>query len=106
MREPRSRICVCAFSSSHKPPTAESPVWDSPRLLNAAANALFVLAIALVVYGAGRALVESRAFPLRTVRVLGDLQQVGRPDVVHALQGKVEGTFFTADLDAISALFR
>ncbi len=81
-------------------------MWDSPRLLNAVANALFALAIALVVYGGGRALVESRAFPLRTVRVLGDLQQVGRPDVVHALQGKVEGTFFTADLDAISALFR
>ncbi len=81
-------------------------MWDSPRLLNAVANALFALALALLVYGAGRALIESRAFPLKTVRVLGDLHHVAQNDVVRALQGKVIGTFFTVDLETISGLFR
>ena len=80
-------------------------MWDSPRLLNAAANTLFALALALVAYAGGRLLFESRAFPLRTVRVEGELQHVVHADVVRALQGKVSGTFFTVDLEAISRLF-
>ncbi len=81
-------------------------MWDSPRLLNAAANGLFALALALLAYGGGRLLIESRAFPLRTVRVQGELQHVAQADVVRALQGKVRGTFFTADLEGIGGLFR
>lgn len=80
-------------------------MWDSPRLLNATANALIAVALALLAYAGLRVLFESPAFPLRTVRVDGDLRHVAHADVVRALQGKVAGTFFTVDLEAISALF-
>ena len=80
-------------------------MWDNPRLLNAAAAALFALSFALAVYAAGRMLAHSSVFPLKAIRVEGELRHVGRDDVVDALQGRVSGTFFTADLEGIRAIF-
>lgn len=80
-------------------------MWDSPRLLNAAANALFALALALAAHAAYRALVESRAFPLRSIRVEGELQHVARSEILSALEGRVSGNFFGVDLDAVRGLF-
>ncbi|MGB7543182.1 MAG: cell division protein FtsQ/DivIB [Burkholderiales bacterium] len=80
-------------------------MWNNPRLLNAAANALFALAFALVAYGGTRLLVHSSAFVLSTIRVQGQLQHVTRDDVMSALQGRVSGTFFSVDLETIRALF-
>ena len=81
-------------------------MWDEPRLLNAAASALFALALLLAVYAAGTALVHSPAFALRSIRVQGDLGRVTRGAIVDALQGRVSGTFFTADLEAIRTMFQ
>jgi len=79
-------------------------MWDSPRLLNAVATGLLAVAFALLAHAGSRLLFESSAFPLRTIRLEGDLQHIARSDVVRALQG-VSGAFFTVDLQAISALF-
>jgi cell division protein FtsQ len=81
------------------------PVWDNPRLLNFAANALFTLALALAAYGAGRVLFQSPAFPLRSIRIVGDLQHATRAQFIDALQGRVKGTFFTVDLESLRVLF-
>jgi cell division protein FtsQ len=80
-------------------------VWDSPRLVNAAANALYAVALALVLYAAARLLFESPAFSLKTIVVGGELRHVARGEIVSALQGRVRGTFFTVDLEAMRALF-
>jgi cell division protein FtsQ len=80
-------------------------MWDSPRLLNAAANALFVLALALAAHAAYRALMESRAFPLRIIRVEGELNHVARAEILSALEGRVSGNFFGVDLDTVRGLF-
>ncbi len=80
-------------------------MWDNPRLLNLIANWLFALAAVLVLYAAARLLVNSPALPLRILQVTGELAHLDRADVVDALQGKVSGTFFTVDLDAIRAAF-
>jgi cell division protein FtsQ len=80
-------------------------MWDNPRLLNLAANALFCLAIGLVLAGAFRALIHSPLFPLKTISVSGEMRHVTRTDIVGALQDRVSGTLFTADLDAIRAAF-
>jgi cell division protein FtsQ len=80
-------------------------VWDNARLLTRISNWLFGLAAVLVLYGAGRMLLNSAAFPLRTLQVNGELVHVAREEVVNALQGKVSGTFFTVELDAIRAAF-
>ncbi len=80
-------------------------MWDSPRLLNAAANALFALALALAVHAAYRALLESPAFPLRSIRVEGELYHVARGEILSALEERVSGNFFAVDLDAVRGLF-
>ena len=80
-------------------------MWDSPRVVNAAAGALAALALAMLAYAGGRVLVESPAFLLKTIVVGGDLDRVESRDIVAALQGRVTGTFFTVDLESVRALF-
>lgn len=81
-------------------------MWDEPRLLNTASNALFALALVLVAYAAGTVLAQSPAFALRSIRVQGDLDHVSRGQIVEALQGRVRGTFFTVDVEAIRSMFQ
>ncbi len=80
-------------------------MWDNPRQLNLAANALFVL-VALILGAAGSyELVRLPAFPLKVLRIDGDLTRVERARIVEALQGRLRGTFFTTDLDQVRILF-
>lgn len=81
-------------------------MWDEPRLLNTASNALYALALILVAYAAGTVLANSPAFSLRAIRVQGDLGHVSRGEIVEALQGRVRGTFFTVDVEAIRSMFQ
>ena len=80
-------------------------MWDNPRVANAAAGALAALAFALLAYAGARVLVDSQAFLLKTIVVGGDLERVGRRDIVEALQGRIRGTFFTVDLESVRSLF-
>jgi cell division protein FtsQ len=80
-------------------------MWDNPRLLNWAAGVLCACALAAALLGAGAALMRSSAFPLNTIRVVGDVRHVSVAQVVDALQGRVRGTFFSVDIDAIRSLF-
>ena len=48
---------------------------------------------------------RSPAFPLKVIRVEGDLARVERKEIVEALQGRLQGTFFTADLDLVRERF-
>src|SRR5881628_1503231 len=104
MRDCPSKTCACGFSSWRGSRSRETIVWDNARLANVAANALYALALALIVYAGARVLFESPVFSLKTI-VGGELQHVARDEIVHALQGRVKGTFFTVDLEAVRALF-
>src|SRR5581483_8627337 len=101
-----SRICACGSSSSRASrPGREATVWDNPRRLNLAAGVLFTVAIALALAGAAVYAMRSPAFVLNSIRVVGDVDHVAVPQVIDALQGRVRGTFFSVDIDAIRALF-
>ncbi len=85
-------------------------MWDNPKVLNASANALFALSLLIVLWTGARQLIESTAYPLRTIRIYsvaadGTLSHVTRNQVVTALQGKLAGTFFSMDIDAVRGLF-
>ena len=80
-------------------------MWDNPRQLTLAANVLYVLAVLLLVSAGVYALVRSPTFPLKIIRIEGDLSKVGRASIVEALQGKLHGTIFTADLDVVRERF-
>src|SRR4030088_1039811 len=100
-----SKTCACGFSNWRGSRSGEAIVWDSPRLANAAANALYALALGLIAYAGALVLAESPAFSLKTIVVGGELRHVARGEIVGALQGRVKGTFFTVDLEAVRALF-
>jgi cell division protein FtsQ len=80
-------------------------VWNSPRLANATANLLYAAALAAIAYTGSRYLFASPAFSLKTIVVDGELRRVAREDIVAALQGRVRGTVFNVDLEAVRALF-
>src|SRR5882672_2644670 len=100
----RSRTCACAFSNP-RGSKREATVWDNARLANAAAGVLCALALGLLAYAGGRVLLESPAFLLRTIVVEGGLERVERREIVDALQGRLRGTFFTVDLEAVRSVF-
>jgi len=77
-------------------------MWDNPRLLNLAANALFALALVLFGYAAMQSLLRSSLFPLREIVVQGALQNAAREEIENAVEG-VGGNFFAADLGAVRA---
>ena len=80
-------------------------MWDDHKLLNMIANVLFALAALLAAWGGLKLVVESPLFPLRTIRIEGDLGHVRRADVVAALQGRLAGTFFNMDIASVQGLF-
>ena len=51
-------------------------MWDKPDILNAVASLLFAAAFLLAAYGAVHYVVRLPAFPLREVRVNGELAHV------------------------------
>jgi cell division protein FtsQ len=81
-------------------------MWDNPRLLNAAANALLALAFVLAAWAGIKLVAESPLFPLRSIRLEGDLEQVRRADIAAALQERLPRaqTFFTMDIAVVRAL--
>ncbi|HTQ74647.1 MAG TPA: cell division protein FtsQ/DivIB [Burkholderiales bacterium] len=80
-------------------------MWDNPRLANAAAGAFAALALALLAYAGVRVLLDSPEFLLKSIVVEGSVQRVERGEIVHALQGRLRGTFFTVDLESVRSLF-
>ncbi|MGH8764990.1 MAG: cell division protein FtsQ/DivIB [Burkholderiales bacterium] len=77
-------------------------MWDNPRLLNLAANALFALAVVIFAGAGVQALLRSPLFPLREIVVEGALQHAAREEIEGAVEG-VGGNFFAADLGAVRA---
>ncbi len=80
-------------------------MWNDVKLMNGVANALFALALLIVLAAGVRLVLESPAFPLRSIRIEGDLRHVGRRDIVQALDGRLAGNFFNMNLDAVRAMF-
>ena len=75
-------------------------MWDNPRLLNMAANALIGLAALIFASAALQGLLRSPLFPLREVVVRGELKNASREEIANALEG-IGGNFFAAELTEV-----
>jgi len=75
-------------------------MWDNPRLLNVAANALMGVAALIFTYTALQLLLRSPLFPLREIVVRGELKNANREEIANAVEG-IGGNFFAADLAAV-----
>jgi cell division protein FtsQ len=73
-------------------------VWHSPRLLNAAADALYCVAAAIAVWIAVEAALRAPFMPVRAVALTGDLRHVDAERVRASLEGRLAGNFFGVEL--------
>lgn len=80
-------------------------MWDKPELMNAAANLLFGTAALLAFYAALALVIQLPVFPLREVRVSGELAHVTRDEVEELVRRELRGNFFTLDLGAARGAF-
>ncbi len=73
-------------------------MWDKPRLLNWIANFLFALAVVLMLYAVLFVVVHLPIFPIREVKVDGQLTHVNREQIKLIVAKHLKGNFFTLDL--------
>ena len=74
-------------------------VWNNQRLLNWLANFLYALAVVLMLYALLFVIVHLPIFPLREVKVEGQLAHVNREQVKLIVAKHLKGNFFTLDLE-------
>lgn len=73
-------------------------MWDKPRALNWIANFLFGLAGVMLLYATLFIVVHLPIFPLKEVRVDGQLHHVTREQLKLIVDKHLTGNFFTMDL--------
>jgi cell division protein FtsQ len=73
-------------------------MWDKPQVLNWIANFLYALAAVMLLYGVLYVVVHLPIFPLREVRVEGELHHVTREQLKLIAERHLKGNFFTLDL--------
>lgn len=73
-------------------------MWDKPALLNWIANLLYALSVVAILYAVLYVVVHLPIFPLREVKVDGELTHVSREQVQLIVAKHLKGNFFTLDL--------
>lgn len=80
-------------------------MWDDAAALTRTANFLVAVAALLVLYGCGHYLMHLPIFPLREIRVSGEVAHVTREQVEAVTARELRGNFFTVDLEQARAAF-
>ncbi len=73
-------------------------MWDKPRLLNWFANLLYAISVVLMLYALVFVVVHLPIFPLREVKIDGQLVHVNREQIKLIVAKHLKGNFFTLDL--------
>ena len=73
-------------------------MWDNAATLNRVAGLLYGAAALLIVYGCIHYVVHLPIFPLREIRVIGDVGHVTNDQVAAVIARELRGNFFTVDL--------
>lgn len=81
-------------------------MWDKPQALLWMANFFYALAAVLMLYAMVFVVVHLPIFPLREVRVEGELAHVNREQVKLIVARHLNGNFFTADLEKARNAFQ
>ncbi len=80
-------------------------MWDRPDVLNGIASALVAAAFLLAGYGALHYFMRLPAFPVREVRIEGELVHVTLDQVEAIVQRELPGNFFTLDVASARGAF-
>lgn len=81
-------------------------MWDKPAAMLWVANLLYSLAAVLLLYGVLFVVVHLPIFPLREVKVNGELQHVTREQLKLIVSRHLQGNFFTLDLEKTRDAFQ
>jgi len=81
-------------------------MWDKPQALLWMTNFLYALATVLMLYAIIFVVVHLPIFPLREVRVEGELAHVNREQVKLIVARHLNGNFFTVDLEKARNAFQ
>ncbi|MEE9331502.1 MAG: cell division protein FtsQ/DivIB [Methylophilaceae bacterium] len=73
-------------------------MWDKPSVLNWIANFFYAVSIVLMLYGLLFVLVHLPIFPIREVKVSGEVKYVNQAQVRLIVAKHLKGNFFTLDL--------
>jgi len=76
-------------------------MWNNTRLLNLLAAVMSGVAILIVVKLATVAVLNSPRFPVRSVRLSGELAPISPDLLTDAFTGRMMGNFFSADLATV-----
>lgn len=79
--------------------------WDSPRLINSVANAVFFLGSILLAWAGVLVLQRLPIFPLKTIIVTEAIQQVSAAQIEQVARTVVSGNFLTVNLAAAQRSF-
>ncbi|QLG89442.1 FtsQ-type POTRA domain-containing protein [Chitinibacter bivalviorum] len=74
-------------------------MWNKPQLLMWIANILTGLALMLLFYSVLFLVVHSPLFPIKRIKVDGDLAHTTREQLQYVIKNELKGTFFTLNLD-------
>ncbi len=74
-------------------------MWDKPQLLMWIANLLTGLAMLLLFYSLLFLAVHSPLFPVKRIKVDGELRHTTREQLQYVIKNELKGTFFTLDLN-------
>lgn len=80
-------------------------MWDKPALMLWLANLLYAVAAILLMYAVLFLVVHLPLFPLREVKVNGELKHVTREQVQFIVTRALKGNFFTLDLNKTRRTF-
>lgn len=80
-------------------------MWDDAGAMRITANLLFAIAAVLMLYGAAHYVVHLPIFPLRDIRLTGDVTHVTHEQVQAVATRELRGNFFTVDLAQVRGAF-
>ncbi|BCL76887.1 hypothetical protein JHS3_26230 [Jeongeupia sp. HS-3] len=80
-------------------------MWDRPQLLLWFANLLTALAVLLLFYSLVFLVIHSPLFPVRQVKIDGELSHVTKEQLQYVIKNELKGTFFTLNLDKTRQAF-
>lgn len=80
-------------------------MWDKPQLLMWFANLLTGLAALLLFYSLVFLAVNSPLFPVKRIKVDGELAHVTKEQLQYVIKNELKGTFFTLNLDKTRQAF-
>lgn len=80
-------------------------MWDNPTQLNRLSKYLLILLVIALLSAGWTLLKQSSWFPVKGVKVVGNLQNVTKQQVQLVVDNTVPGNFFSVELDSVHQAF-